>query len=238
MTTTTSTSTSTSTSTATATAARSKLNANFDTFIKMLTTQLQYQDPMNPTDTSEFTNQLVMYSQVEQQMNGNDKLDQLIKLSQGAGVQSALGYLGWEVSSNSSNLPLQSGEAHFKIDVEDVDATVTLSITDANGKFIRSMTMDDVNTTTGEIVWDGTDRNGVTVADGNYKLSVSAKNAGGTAVKSTLTTYGIVTAIDVDDDGNTVLKMGDTTISQDDILSIRSPVSASTTTDTTTDTTT
>lgn len=229
MTTTSSTSGTTSTTTSTTAAtSRSKLNANFDTFIKMLTTQLQYQDPMNPTDTTEFTNQLVMYSQVEQQMNGNDKLDKLIALQQGQGVQSALGYMGWEVSTNSSNLPLQDGEAHFEISVAKAAASVSLSITDSTGKFVRGLSLSDIDSTTGEIIWDGKDADGNVMTDGTYKISASAKDAAGKSVTTTVKTYGIVTAVDVDSNGDTVLKLGDMTISPDDIKSVRAPASSTT----------
>lgn len=229
MTTTSSTSGTTSTTTSTTAAtSRSKLNANFDTFIKMLTTQLQYQDPMNPTDTTEFTNQLVMYSQVEQQMNGNDKLDKLIALQQGQGVQSALGYMGWEVSTDSSNLPLQDGEAHFEISVAKAAASVSLSITDSTGKFVRGLSLSDIDSTTGEIIWDGKDADGNVMTDGTYKISASAKDAAGKSVTTTVKTYGIVTAVDVDSNGDTVLKLGDMTISPDDIKSVRAPASSTT----------
>ena len=59
---------------------RATLSNNFETFLKLLTTQLQYQDPMQPMDTNEFTQQLVQYSQVEQQLSTNDKLDSLLEI--------------------------------------------------------------------------------------------------------------------------------------------------------------
>jgi flagellar basal-body rod modification protein FlgD len=205
------------------------LNANFDTFVKMLTTQLQFQDPMKPMDTTEFTNQLVMYSQVEQQLSANDKLDKLINLQQGQGVQAALGYMGWEVSTDSSNLPLQNGEGHFVVSVTKPAATVSLSVTDSNGKYIRGLSLSDVNATTGELVWDGKDSNGNKMPDGTYKISIAAKDTAGSSVPSSVKTYGIVTAVDVDSSGNTILKMGDTAIAPSAITSVRTPVKATTT---------
>lgn len=217
-----------STSTKTATS-RVQLNANFNTFVKMLTTQLQFQDPMKPMDTTEFTNQLVMYSQVEQQLSSNDKLDKLISLQQGQGVQAALGYMGWEVSTDSSNLPLQNGEGHFVVSVTKPAATVSLSVTDSNGKYIRGLSLSDVNATTGELVWDGKDSNGNQMTDGTYKISVAAKDTAGASVPASVKTYGIVTAVDVDSSGNTILKMGDTAIAPGDITSVRTPAKAATT---------
>ncbi len=221
--------TTTSAGSAKTAASRTQLNANFDTFVKMLTTQLQFQDPMKPMDTTEFTNQLVMYSQVEQQLSSNDKLDKLISLQQGQGVQAALGYMGWEVSTDSSNLPLQDGEGHFVVSVTKPAATVSLSVTDSNGKYIRGLSLSNINTTTGELVWDGKDSNGNKMPDGTYKISVAAKDTAGSSVQASVKTYGIVTAVDVDSSGNTILKMGDTAIAPGDITSVRTPAKAATT---------
>ena len=57
------------------------LSADMDTFLTLLTTQLQYQDPLDPMDASEYTNQLVQYSNVEQAIQTNSKLDNLLNLS-------------------------------------------------------------------------------------------------------------------------------------------------------------
>ena len=57
------------------------LSADMDTFLTLLTTQLQYQDPLDPMDASEYTNQLVQYSNVEQAIQTNTKLDNLLNLS-------------------------------------------------------------------------------------------------------------------------------------------------------------
>src|SRR6478735_4764848 len=79
--TTASSSTSATGSSSTSTAASSaKLTQSYDSFLKLLTTQLQNQDPMSPMESSEFTNQLVQFSQVEQQISQNSKLDKLVSL--------------------------------------------------------------------------------------------------------------------------------------------------------------
>src|SRR6516225_7719908 len=116
MTTTTPTSsTPTQTPTATATAsagdAFSQLSGNFQTFLTLLTTQLKNQDPTSPMDSNQFTQQLVEYSQVEQQINANTNLQTLI--SQGSSNASAMtvGYLGKNVSITNGNASLTNGSA-------------------------------------------------------------------------------------------------------------------------------
>src|SRR5688572_1895173 len=132
-----------------------KLNANFDVFLKMLTAQLQYQDPLEPTDTAQFTNQLVMYSQVEQQIAGNDKLDQMIALQQRGSFQTALNYLGYFVQSSSPNLPLQNGSSYFNVNLEKDAAKVTVSIYDSQNQLVKTFT-DTGKKGDQTYNWDGT----------------------------------------------------------------------------------
>ena len=83
-------------------AAQDKLATDFSQFLSLLTTQLQHQDPLSPMDTTEFTNQLVAFTGVEQQINTNQKLDSLVSLQLGNAMGSALGYVGLDVSYISS----------------------------------------------------------------------------------------------------------------------------------------
>src|SRR5215470_14788285 len=74
--------------------AQKTLSSNFDTFLTLLTTQLQNQDPLQPMDSNQFTQQLVEFSQVEQQINSNKNLESLISLTKYQTNQSAVSYLG------------------------------------------------------------------------------------------------------------------------------------------------
>src|SRR5215469_6276624 len=77
-----------------ATSSKKQLSANFDTFLTLLTTQLQNQDPLQPMDSNQFTQQLVQFSQVEQQINSNQNLETLISATKNQTSQSAVSYLG------------------------------------------------------------------------------------------------------------------------------------------------
>src|ERR1700722_15519777 len=96
MTTTTPVTSTTPTATASASTgdAMSQLSGNFDTFLQLLTSQLKNQDPTSPMDSSSFTQQLVEYSQVEQQINTNTNLQTLITQGQSNGSAMATSYLG------------------------------------------------------------------------------------------------------------------------------------------------
>src|SRR4029077_4301011 len=81
-----------------------ELSSNFSQFLRLLTTQLQHQDPMNPMDSSQFTQQLVEYSQVEQQLSTNAKLDNLTTLSMNSALSLALGYVGKDITYTSTDM--------------------------------------------------------------------------------------------------------------------------------------
>ena len=73
---------------------RKTIAGNFDAFLLLLTTQLQNQNPLDPLDTNQFTQQLVQFAQVEQQINMNQSLSSLIALQSATQASAALGFLG------------------------------------------------------------------------------------------------------------------------------------------------
>src|SRR6201992_1328356 len=78
--------------------AMAQLSGNFNTFLTLLTTQLKNQDPTSPMDSNQFTQQLVEFSQVEQQINTNTNLQTLITQGQSNGTAMTTGYLGKTVT--------------------------------------------------------------------------------------------------------------------------------------------
>src|ERR1017187_374086 len=109
-------STSTSTTTPTSSVAsalnnNTEIASNFTTFLTLLTTQLQNQDPLSPMDTNQFTQQLVEFASVEQQMKSNDSLSTLVSLQQSAQTTSALQLVGATVVVNGATAPLANSLA-------------------------------------------------------------------------------------------------------------------------------
>ena len=182
--------------TTTGASALNQLSGNFSTFLTLLTTQLKNQDPTSPMDSNEFTQQLVEYSQVEQQIDTNTNLQSLI--SQGTTNASAVtaGYLGKNVSVTNGNASLASGAATWTYNLGTASATTQLSVTNSSGQVVYTgagATAAGNNT----FNWNGQDNNGNQLNDGVYKLTVTATDASGGTVTTSVASAGTVSQIDL-----------------------------------------
>src|ERR1700733_13583891 len=110
--------------------AASQVSGNFDTFLKILTTQLQNQDPTSPMDSNSFTQELVEFSGVEQQLDTNTLLQQLVSASGASGVKSLLGYMGQyvEVPSSNNQILIQNSQSEFSYTLPSAAKTTTVTV--------------------------------------------------------------------------------------------------------------
>lgn len=183
------------------------LASNLNMFLKLLTTQLSHQDPMNPTDSSQFTNQLVMYSQVEQAINTNTNLGTLINL-QGANQQAtAIGYIGQTVELSGTTLPLQNKTAAFNYTLPTASANTVINIQDSSGKTVQQL-IGQTTAGTHYLSWNGKDSAGNQLADGQYTIQVLANDPTGNSITTTSNTYGQVTGVTSDATNGTQLNYG------------------------------
>jgi flagellar basal-body rod modification protein FlgD len=176
--------------------AMSQLSGNFSTFLTLLTTQLKNQDPSSPMDANQFTQQLVMYSQVEQQIQSNSNLKTLIAQGQSSASAMAMDFLGKKVSILNGQAPLSGGEANWTYNLPSAAKSATLTVTNSAGKTIYTGAAEK---TAGNhnFKWDGKDNYGNPQPDGGYKLSVTAADSAGTALKPSVASAGLVTQIDM-----------------------------------------
>jgi flagellar basal-body rod modification protein FlgD len=187
---------STTTSPATQPDSMKQLSGNFSTFLTLLTTQLKNQDPTSPMDSNEFTQQLVMYSQVEQQIGTNDNLKTLISQGSSNAATMAAGYLGKKVSVTTGNASLTGGTANWTYNLSGNAAANQLSVINSAGKTVFT-TAGQTTTGNSTFTWDGKDNNGNQLPDGTYKLTVTAADSAGNDIKSSVASAGTVTQIDM-----------------------------------------
>ena len=192
-------------------------------FLKLLVAQLEYQDPLQPMNDTEFVAQLSQFSQLEQLMNANDNLN-LLALSQTSmnnGQMTAL--IGKEIEVNGDVLRhLQEGPEGINFELSGIAQQVTVEIRDAEGGLIRTIEAGAARAGVNTIGWDGKDNVGNMVPAGNYRINVSATNASGEEVSASTRYTGVVDGVSFSD-GATVLEVAGTTVSLGDILSIRTP---------------
>jgi flagellar basal-body rod modification protein FlgD len=173
------------------------LAQNFNTFLTLLTTQLQNQDPLSPMDTNQFTQQLVSFSQVEQQINTNSNLQQLIQL-QGAGESiAALPLVGQNIEYNSATAPLSNGHANFVYDLPSASTSTALTVVDSNGRVVYTQP-GETDAGSHAFSWNGKTNAGVQLPDGNYTLKIQAADANGSAVTPSIASIGSVQAVGVE----------------------------------------
>jgi flagellar basal-body rod modification protein FlgD len=185
-----------STATGTTDNAAQQLSGNFDTFLTLLTTQLQNQDPMNPMDSNQFTQELVQFSGVEQQINTNTNLQTLISLQQGSAGTAAAGYLGKTITVTNGQAALQSGEADWSYALGSSAAATTLSVTNSAGQVVYT-TAGQTGEGQHDFSWDGEDNNGNQLADGAYTLTVNSTDSTGAAVSSAIASEGVVSEVNM-----------------------------------------
>jgi flagellar basal-body rod modification protein FlgD len=185
-----------SASTSAAANSQKTLSTNFDTFLTLLTTQLQNQDPLSPMDSNQFTQQLVQFSQVEQQINSNKNLESLIALTKTQATTNAVSYLGRTLTVTDGTAALQGGKADWAYSLPSDATSTKLMVTDAKGHAVFTAT-GETNAGIHAFSWDGKDSAGNDAPAGTYKLTVSAKGADGTALTSSIASQGVISEVDL-----------------------------------------
>ena len=184
------------TATATDTGSRTRLSDNYDTFLLLLTAQLQNQDPLAPMDSTQFTQQLVQFSQVEQQIRTNEQLEGLVGQYNAAAAGAALSYLGKDAIIEADETYLAGGEANWAYRLPANADSMTIKVKDAQGRVIYETTT--APRTGGEHLfsWDGTKSDGSTAADGVYQISIEATDASGGRITPTISVRETIMGVD------------------------------------------
>lgn len=202
-------------------AAIDSLNDTYNNFLLLLTKQLQNQDPLNPMDTAQFTQQLVGFSQVEQQIASNKSLERLISLQSSTNAFNAVSFLGNEVAVDSDHVSLKGGKAKFQYEIEHSAGQAVLSVYDSRGQVVL---VQEANKGVGtyNVDWNGKDAFGNQLPDGEYRVAVSYADQSGKTYSSKITSFGVVDSTEIAD-GEVKLFVGPVGFSIDKVLKVTKP---------------
>ncbi len=170
---------------------------NYQTFLSLLTTQLQNQDPLSPMDTNQFTQQLTQMTGVEQQLLSNQLLQQLVNQGQSSsGIENAVGLIGKTVSINGDSAVLSGGSATWEFSLPTAPASMTASVVNSNNNIVWTGAVTPSGAGAQSFTWNGQNQSGQQVADGGtYTLKITAKDSSGAAITPATTMQGSATAV-------------------------------------------
>ncbi len=204
-----------------------QLNQDFDDFLSLLTTQLQNQDPLEPTDTTEFTNQLVAFSQVEQQISTNSKLEDLLSLSAFSSNAIGVGFIGMNVEATGDQMLFDgSNPAEFGYELSGASSQTVLTISDQQGNILFNTTGGERGVGKHTYSWNGKDINGDTAPAGYYTVSVAAASEDGSNLTTSTSVSNFVHGVETGSNNEIILLAGEEKINIADVEKVYAPAPA------------
>jgi flagellar basal-body rod modification protein FlgD len=179
-------------SAAATTNALGKTSADFNMFLKLLTTQMQNQDPLKPMDSTEYTQQLAQFSQVEQTIQQTDTLKGILSHLTGQDLMQASAMIGQEAAFATAASGLDGGTpAQWGYAADRQAESLVATIRNAAGNVVVTRSLDPA-ATSGRFAWDGTQDDGTHATNGTYTLSIAATDTAGASVPTTITSIGTI----------------------------------------------
>ncbi len=189
-----------------------------DSFLKLLTTQLQKQDPLSPMDSNAFVAQLAQFSSVEALENMGKKLDTLALGQANANQMAVPQMIGKEILFSADKLAVTKGQpSRFTVALEGAADDTVAFISDASGKVLRTLQLGPRAGGSFQVTWDGLDTAGHPVESGRYQLTVSASKRDGSKIGTATSVRGVVTGVSFEGSvpqllvGANVVQLGDVT---------------------------
>lgn len=168
-----------------------------DAFLRLLTTQLQYQDPLDPMSNEEFVAQLAQFSSLEQLQSLNDGMESLYVVNTSMNNASMVSLIGQDVVAYSDTFHYDGeGDQTIHFTAESAAQISTLTVTDSDGTVVYSADMGMVSEGEGDWTWNGKNQDGQVVEAGDYSFSITASTVDGAEVTVTPLIAGVITEMD------------------------------------------
>ncbi|GGK40055.1 flagellar hook assembly protein FlgD [Salinarimonas ramus] len=175
---------------------RRAIAQNFDQFLLLLTTQLQAQNPLDPLDTNQFTQQLVQFASVEQQIKTNEMLGSLLTSTRASNVATASSFIGKRIEAGGNVATLADGQASWSLDLPRAASRAVIEILDETGQVVATRTQ-SLEAGEQSYVWDGRTDSGAQAPDGAYTIRVQARDTAGEPVEVSTKFSGVVDGLDL-----------------------------------------
>ncbi len=189
-------------------------------FLKLLVTQLQYQDPLNPAESTEFTAQLAQFSALEQMTNVNENLEYIQLYQASINNAQAVDFIGKTVKTSGDGIRVSNGVSEdIAFELPSDAANVTVSVYDGSGQLVATIEAGALDEGKQSISWDAKNQDGDTVSDGGYTFEVAAVDGEGNTVDASTFTTATVTGVTFEN-GTTYLMAGDQRIAMGDVVEI------------------
>jgi flagellar basal-body rod modification protein FlgD len=191
---------------------KSKDTLGKDEFLKLLTAQLQQQDPTQPMDNTEFVAQLAQFSSLEQMSNVNDTLTKMLTAQTTSLQTGSAELVGKTAMLSGDEITLEPGDTSAKIGInlDKAAAGATVDILAADGTTVIELEQGAMSAGANTITWDGKDANGDAVAAGQYTARVAAVGTDGQSVTFTQTSSARITGMTFKDGTPTYIAGGKT----------------------------
>ena len=197
-------------------------SADFNLFLKLLTTQMQNQDPLNPMDSTQYTQQLAQYSQVEQSTQQTSLLRDILSRLSTSDMAQASTFIGRQAAFDTNVAGLGSKSAEWSYQLPHSAATITATIKDSTGRVMMTKELDP-SRSTGSFAWDGSLVTGGVAPHGAYSLSLEAKDVSGNSIPATVQSIGVVDSV-TSSSGDVLLGVNGAQISLSKLISLTASI--------------
>ena len=203
------------------TASTGKAQMGKEDFLKLLVAQLSHQDPLKPQDGAAFVAELAQFSTLEQMLGVNTRLDSIAQTSASARDGQAFGLIGKHVTASTAKVsvdPFAASAINFSL--PEAASETKVSIVDGNGNTVRTIDAGALVLGKQSLSWDGLSDDGTRLPSGDYRVSVTARDANGKAITPTLEVTDLVSGVSFSG-GQTILDVGGARVALTDVRAIK-----------------
>jgi flagellar basal-body rod modification protein FlgD len=191
-----------------------------DDFLKLLITQLKYQDPLNPLDQNQFLSQTAQFTSLEQLQNISKGLTELKTAATDSAMAQAASLIGKTVQVSGRDFAFKGGKTTLGFTLAGPAGGASVQILDREGNLLRQITTGSLKAGANTVEWDGKDSSGKALVGGSYFYKVIPAGAEDGIVPAAVAAQGVLTGFERQ--GSELLfRLGTSLVRQSDIIQVQ-----------------